>query len=132
MDRQNGKQRALTVADACAESMDRGAGAKKINPGKKMNIQIYAQESKRMSERSDLPVGERKLWVAILLQALEDWRTGTLRRRRDAERFLFHCESDFAAVCRGAGLDPATVLAKLQRMRGTDHLAPEVAWERVA
>ena len=97
-----------------------------------MNIQIYAQESKTMSERSELPVAERNLWVAILLQALEDWQTGTLRRRRDAERFIFHSESDFAMVCRGAGLDPACVLAKLQRMRGTDHLAPEVAWKRVA
>jgi hypothetical protein len=114
------------------ESMIRGAGAEEINPGKKMNIQIYAQESKAMSERSELPVAERNLWVAILLQALEDWQTGTLRRRKEAERFIFHCESDFAAVCRGAGLDPACVLAKLQRIKQTETRPLKIEWIRVA
>ncbi len=107
-------------------------GLKKINTGTKMNIQIYEQESKAMNQRSELPVAEHNLWVAILLQALEDWQTGTLRRRQDAESFFFHCEKDFAAVCRGAGLDPSIVLGKLQRMKRTEHRALEAAWERVA
>src|SRR5271169_2096522 len=96
-----------------------------------MNIQIYAQESKTMSERSELPVAERNLWVAILLQALDDWQTGTLRRRKEAERFIFHCESDFAAVCRGAGLDPACVLAKLQRIKQTETRPLKIEWNRL-
>jgi hypothetical protein len=104
----------------------------RVKTGTNMNMQIYAQESKAMTERSELPVAERNLWVAILLQALEDWQSGTLRRRKDAERFFFHCERDFAAVCRGAGLDPSTVLAKLQGMRGTGQRALEISWERVA
>ena len=97
-----------------------------------MNLQIYAQESKAMSDRSEQPVGERNLWVAILLQALEDWQTGTLMRRRDADLFFFKCERDFAAVCRGAGLDPAIVLGKLQGMKKSNHRSLEISWQRVA
>jgi len=97
-----------------------------------MNMQIYAHESKAMTEGSELPVAEHNLWVAILLQALEDWQTGSLRRRKDAERFFFHCERDFAAVCRGAGLDPGAVLGKLQGMKESNHLSLEIAWQYVA
>ena len=113
-------------------SKDCGRRTEEMNTGTIMNMQIYAQESKAMSDRSEQPVGERNLWVAILLQALEDWHTGTLRRRQDAERFFFKCERDFAAVCRGAGLDPATVVGKLQGMKKNDHRTLEISWQRIA
>jgi hypothetical protein len=97
-----------------------------------MNMQIYEQESKLMEARSEEPVAEHNLWVAILVKALEDWQTGTLRRSQDADRFFFQCEKDFAAVCKGAGLDPATVLGKLQRMKRAGHRTMEAGLERVA
>jgi hypothetical protein len=68
-------------------------------------------------EHFDVQTSERRVWTAVLLQALEDWRYGNLRRQREAEKFFFDSEEDFTAVCRRAGLEPSSVLAKLQRMR---------------
>jgi hypothetical protein len=34
-------------------------------------------------------ISERRLWTAVLVNAVEDWRGGTLRARREAQEFLF-------------------------------------------
>jgi hypothetical protein len=60
---------------------------------------------------------EIRLWTAVLARTLEDWTAGTLRARREAERFLFEDEADFRAVCESAGLDPARFRAKLVALR---------------
>jgi hypothetical protein len=62
-------------------------------------------------------IGERRLWTAILLQALEDWRSSSARRQMEAERFFFECPKDFGTVCSSAGLDPDSVLDQLQKMQ---------------
>jgi len=50
-------------------------------------------------------ISARRLWTAVLLNAVEDWRTGTLRARREAQEFLFENDEDFEMVCTAAGLD---------------------------
>ena len=66
-----------------------------------------------MTEESIL---ERRLWTAVIVKAVEDWQTGTLRARREAQRFLFEDEADFIEVCGLAGLDPHSFRAKLLKV----------------
>jgi len=61
-------------------------------------------------------IAERRLWTAVLVMAVEDWRTGTLRARRAAQKFLFEDSYDFDEVCAGAGLDPGSLRSKLQKI----------------
>jgi hypothetical protein len=84
-----------------------------------MNLEIHGQASKSSKENYDFQVSERRLWTAVLLQALEDWKSCNMRRRSEAEKFFFQSESDFATVCRGAGLNPSSVISKLQKMKTT-------------
>lgn len=60
---------------------------------------------------------ERRLWCAVLLQALEDWKSPNLRLKKRAENFFFRGGADFARVCTGAGLVPECVLSRLQQLR---------------
>jgi hypothetical protein len=73
-------------------------------------------------------IGERRLWIAVLTMAVEDWRGGTLRARREAQKFLFENHEDYARVCASAGVDPSGFRSSLLRigkkiaMQGTwDH-----------
>lgn len=59
--------------------------------------------------------GENRLWIAVLVTAVEDWRFGTMRRR-EAQEFLFENEKDFNAVCATAGMDPASLRRKLRKI----------------
>jgi hypothetical protein len=61
---------------------------------------------------------ERRVWLAVLVQAIEEWRCGTLRARREAETFLFQGGKDFDLVCSGAGLNANSMSARLSRLRG--------------
>jgi hypothetical protein len=63
------------------------------------------------------PICEQKLWVAVLTQALEDWRGDRISSKREAERFLFEDKKNFEVVCAGAGIDPSSFRARLQRLR---------------
>ena len=59
---------------------------------------------------------ERRLWTAVIVKAVEDWQTGTLRSRREAQKFLFEDHSDFSEVCGLAGLDPNSLRTKLLKI----------------
>jgi hypothetical protein len=61
-------------------------------------------------------IAERHLWTAVVTRALEDWRTGTLRERREAQKFLFEESNDFHRVCASAGLDPTSLRAQLSKI----------------
>jgi hypothetical protein len=78
---------------------------------------IYEQESTRASAHYDEQIAERRLWTAVLLQAMEDWRSDNMRRQTEAEEFLFDAKEDFERVSLGAGLDPGALRAKLQKMK---------------
>src|SRR5271154_5247386 len=70
--------------------------------GDTMTAQVYADSNNSVTEEM---ISERRLWTAVLVNAVEDWRTGTLRARREAQDFLFNTDKDLEMVCSGAGLD---------------------------
>jgi hypothetical protein len=80
-----------------------------------MNIH---QEAAKNATRDDVKeFSERRLWSAVMLQALEDWSSMNSRHRDEAEQFFFKNTEDFARVCRGAGLSPSGTLARLEKMK---------------
>lgn len=68
----------------------------------RMAIQAFVDTGSDVTE--DL-ISERRLWTAVIVNAVQDWRGGTLRARREAQEFLFDCDADFEMVCAGAGLN---------------------------
>ncbi|MGH9756272.1 MAG: hypothetical protein ACRD4M_00910 [Candidatus Acidiferrales bacterium] len=60
-------------------------------------------------------IAERRVWTAVILLAIEDWKTGTLRMRREAQTFLFENQRDFEDVCANAGLNAANLRAQLRK-----------------
>jgi hypothetical protein len=66
-----------------------------------------------MTEES---IGERHLWTAVIVRAVEDWRFGTIRTRHDAQKFLFASARDFEIVCGHAGLDAGCMSQKLLKL----------------
>jgi hypothetical protein len=60
---------------------------------------------------------ERRLWTAVLLQAVMDWQSHNVRAQREAERFLLRSPADLEAVCHRAGMNPDAFQTKLGRLR---------------
>jgi hypothetical protein len=67
------------------------------------------------SEQLEMP--EQKLWRAVIASAVEEWVHGPLRKKREAERFLFQDEKDYRDVCFSAGIDPINLRARLLKIR---------------
>jgi hypothetical protein len=65
----------------------------------------------------DQEIAEQKLWRAVIARTVEEWMNGPLRRQREAEQFLFHDETDYRTVCYSAGIDPANLRDRLQKIR---------------
>jgi hypothetical protein len=61
-------------------------------------------------------VAEQRLWTAVIVHAVRDWLSGTLRDQREAQRFLFEDNDNFNHVCSCAGLDPSSFRSKLLRV----------------
>ena len=61
------------------------------------------------------PDNEQKIWAAVLLQAVEDWRSENAKLHRDAAQFLFKEKNDFEVVCAGAGIEPSSFRSRLVR-----------------
>jgi len=61
-------------------------------------------------------IAERRLWIAVLTMAVEDWRNGSLRSRREAQKFLFENNNDFERVCASAGIDASSFRSSLLRI----------------
>jgi len=61
-------------------------------------------------------ISARRLWTAVLLNAVEDWRNGTLRAKREAQEFLFDSKEDFEMVCTAAGLDSGDIRVRLLKI----------------
>src|ERR1700723_4245280 len=61
-------------------------------------------------------ISDRRLWTAVLVSAVEDWRNGSLRRRRKAQEFLFQSAADFQSVCARAGVEPISFRARLLKI----------------
>jgi hypothetical protein len=61
-------------------------------------------------------IGERRLWMAVIVHAVQDWLSGSVRCQREAQRFLFEDNGDFPEVCARAGMDPSHLRSKLLRL----------------
>jgi hypothetical protein len=61
-------------------------------------------------------IAEHRLWTAVVVKAVEDWRLGTMRRRRDAQAFLFENDRDLETLCVRAGLDSTSLREKLLKI----------------
>lgn len=66
---------------------------------------------------------ERRLWTAVLLQAVQDWQSNNVRAHREAESFLFKRPVDLESICYRAGLNPAVFQSKLKRVHHAKPLA---------
>jgi len=60
---------------------------------------------------------EKRLWQAVIVTAIQEWISGPLRSKRQAEEYLFQDQRDFPAVCQSAGMDAGRLRAKLNRLR---------------
>lgn len=63
------------------------------------------------------PTAEVCLWRAVIARAIEEWQSGPLRRRREAEQYLFEDQIDFPTVCESAGMNVAMLRSKLLKIR---------------
>jgi hypothetical protein len=89
------------------------------------------QRVERLSEREHGQDPERRLWSAVLLLAVQDWRSHNMKAHREAEEFLFESGEDFETACHRAGFDPSAFQSRLKRLqnaslpvdRQTFHLA---------
>lgn len=61
-------------------------------------------------------IAERRLWTAVIVHAVQDWLSGTLREKREAQLFLFENTGDFQEVCASAGIDPSNFRSRLLRV----------------
>ncbi len=84
-----------------------------------MKYGIHEEASARAEQHTDAQIGARRMWCAVILQAIEDWQSNSLGRQSEAERFFFQSKKDFAAVCRNAGLNASSVISQLNRMKET-------------
>lgn len=62
-------------------------------------------------------LAEARLWQAVILSTVQDWMSGPLRLKREAESYLFGENSDFALVCQSAGMDVSRLRGRLSRLR---------------
>ena len=58
-----------------------------------------------------------RLWQAVIVTVIQEWISGPLRSKRQAEEYLFQDQKDFPVVCQSAGLDPDRLRTKLHRLR---------------
>jgi hypothetical protein len=75
-----------------------------------------------MSNRATEPIekdsfGEERLWQAVIVSTIRDWISGPLRRKREAEQYLFGDGTDFAYVCESAGMNAGRLRGRLGRLK---------------
>jgi hypothetical protein len=61
--------------------------------------------------------GAIRLWQAVIMSTIKEWVSGPLRRKREAEKYLFSPGSDFKLVCESAGMDAERLRAQLRRLQ---------------
>jgi len=77
--------------------------------GKMSQTSIYLDEDKQ--------IAEQRLWRAVIASTVQEWIQGPLRRQREAEQFLFQDDNDYRTVCYQAGIDPANLRCRLEKIR---------------
>jgi len=59
----------------------------------------------------------QKLWRAVIASTVEEWVNGPLRKKREAEQFLFSDNQDYRTVCYSAGINPENLRSRLEKFR---------------
>ena len=59
----------------------------------------------------------QKLWRAVIASTVEEWVSGPLRKKREAEQFLFDDNRDYRTVCYSAGINPENLRGRLEKIR---------------
>jgi hypothetical protein len=59
----------------------------------------------------------QKLWRAVIASTVEEWVSGPLRKKREAEQFLFNDDNDYRTVCYSAGINPEDLRCRLEKIR---------------
>jgi len=96
----------MVIAHAIAQSIITGRPMQTKTP-------IIGNEEKLM---------EVRLWQAVVVTTIQEWVSGPLRRKREAEEYLFKDERDFPLVCQSAGLDVGRLRSKLSRLKPSELL----------
>jgi hypothetical protein len=68
---------------------------------------------------------ERLLWRAVIARAIQEWLSGSQRRHREAEEYLFSDSRQLSLVCEMAGMDVGQLRLRLKRFHG--HALPDYA-----
>jgi hypothetical protein len=84
----------------------------------KMRDRVIGHEEKLM---------EVRLWQAVVVTTIQEWVSGPLRRKREAEDYLFRDQRDFPLVCQSAGLDVGRLRSKLARLKPLEEF-PASKW----
>jgi hypothetical protein len=82
-----------------------------------MEAVVIEMRSPKYEHSSVDVIAENRMWTAVLMQAVLEWQSNNVRASREAEKFLFDDEKDFATVCTGAGLNPSPFREQLKRIR---------------
>src|ERR1700680_971865 len=61
---------------------------------------------------------ETLLWRGVIARTIQDWLSGPLRPKREAERYLFENSVDLSLVCQSAGIDVGQLRKCLNKVRG--------------
>ncbi len=72
----------------------------------------------------------QKLWRAVIASTVEEWVSGPLRQKREAEQFLFSDNQDFQTVCFSAGIDPENLRARLEKIRKLERVEAQARVSR--
>jgi hypothetical protein len=64
-----------------------------------------------------METAEQKLWRAVIASTVEEWVNGPLRKKREAELFLFSDNEDYRTVCYSAGINPENLRGRLEKIR---------------
>ena len=62
-------------------------------------------------------VSETRLWRAVIARTIQEWISGPLSHKRQAEQYLFDDNRDFRLVCGFAGIDSGDLRARLAFLR---------------
>jgi hypothetical protein len=69
-------------------------------------------------EQGDLEeVPAQRLWRAVIATTVQEWVSGPLRMKREAETFLFGNSQDYRTVCFSAGINPDHLRVRLEKYK---------------
>ncbi len=59
----------------------------------------------------------QRVWQAVIVSTIREWISGPLRRKLEAEKYLFSKNSDFTLVCESAGMNADFLRARLYKLK---------------